>query len=529
MVMLSSTLRGRVVKFQSPVLPPRELEVLSLTGEEAISRPYQFEIEMVSKNQEMDVTEVIKNPVLIGMKQGLSLAGGKRGIRTLKIHGVLRSFEQGDKTFDWVTYRAVVVPRIWKLSLNIQTRIFQDLTVPEIIEEVLKESGMTGDEYELKTDGGTYPKREYVVQYQESDLDFISRLAEHEGICYFFEQGDECEKVIFGDATGSHQPLQGVADFQYNPLVSSDSGGPPAEWYAEETIQSLGMKQEAIQKEVCLRDYNYRTPATSLLVSTPVVDEGVGRLYSYGDHYKDEDSGKVYAEIRAEEIRCRQKVWTGKGQVRSFRAGWIYNLGDHYRPDFNQGYLITRVRHTIKQSIELTGGMGVAAASYENEFDTIPEDVVFRPGRVTPRPRITGIMHAKIDASGDGKYAEIDDEGRYKVSLPFDLSGKDKGKASRWMRMAQPYTGPDFGFHFPVHKGAEVVLIHLNGDPDRPIISAAVPNPETASPVKGENQSQCVIRTGGGNQVVIEDTEGAERVTLSSPHSGTTFSLGSGD
>jgi len=143
--------------------------------------------------------------------------------------------------------------------------------------------------------------------------------------------------------------------------------------------------------------------------------------------------------------------------------------------------------------------------------------VQFRPERKTERPRIAGAITARIDAAGSGQYAELDEHGRYKVVLPFDLSGRKDGKASAWVRMAQPYAGSDHGMHFPLHKGTEVLLTFIDGDPDRPIIASAVPNPETPSPVKDSNQTMAAITTGGGNKIHIEDRAGSERILLHSP------------
>ena len=164
--------------------------------------------------------------------------------------------------------------------------------------------------------------------------------------------------------------------------------------------------------------------------------------------------------------------------------------------------------------------------SYENAFTCIKADTQWRPELLTPWPSIHGVIHATIDAAASGEYAELDDQGRYKVKLPFDLSDVKDGKASRYIRMAQPYSGPGMGMHFPLHKGTEVLLIHIDGDPDRPIIVASIPNPDTESPVAGKNQTQCAIHTGGGNKIVIEDSAGGQRIALSSPTSNTFFSIG---
>lgn len=523
MVMMSSTLKGRVLKFTSPALEPKTVEVMSLDGREAISTPFRFDVELLSRKVDLDSAAVLKSPALVAIKQGVPISGARRGIRTLRVHGMVSSFEQCDQGMGWVLYRAALVPRLWRLSLTFQSRVFLDRTLPQIVEDVLKAGGFGPDDYELRLTG-SYPKREYVVQYQESDLNFLSRLLEHDGVFYFFEHGEESEKVVFGDAPSAFQPVAAPSGFAYRPV----GPGPEAtwDWFGEETVRSWTMRHQPVPTKVVVKDYNYRTPSVDLKSEAEVSAVGEGTFYEYGDHYKDQGDGRRYARTRAEELKTREKIFTAIGDVRSFHAGATFDLSGHYRPDFNASYLITEVRHKTKQSVELAGAGTKATASYENEALCIPADVVYRPARVTPKPKIVGTMHAKVDASGDGKYAEVDDEGRYKVVLPFDLSGREGGKASRYIRMAQPYTGPNYGFHFPLHKKSEVILTHIDGDPDRPIIASAVPNPETSSPVKGGNQSQAIFRTAGGNQLVIEDSEGGENMTLYSPHAGTKLSMG---
>jgi len=171
------------------------------------------------------------------------------------------------------------------------------------------------------------------------------------------------------------------------------------------------------------------------------------------------------------------------------------------------------------------GGKG-GSMNYKNTFDCIPADVVFRPLRRTEWPSIHGFVNATIDGAGSNQYAEIDDHGRYKVKLPFDLSDKKDGKASRYIRMMQPYAGGGMGMHFPLHKGTEVALGFVDGDPDRPIILGALVNPETASPVSGANQTQSKIHTGGGNSFTIEDTAGTQSMVMHTPSGNTSISIG---
>jgi type VI secretion system secreted protein VgrG len=190
-----------------------------------------------------------------------------------------------------------------------------------------------------------------------------------------------------------------------------------------------------------------------------------------------------------------------------------FPLGDHYRSDFNggPGQLLVEVSHKASQAYASTGAPN-GPLQYENEFMSVPGDAPFRPERVTPWPRVAGFLHGAVDAGGDGKYAELDDQGRYKVKMPIDRSDRKDGKASRLIRMAQPYGGAGMGFHSPLHKKTEVILGHAEGDPDRPVIVASVPNPETASVVTSANQTQCDWKSGGNNEIRFEDQEGSEQI-----------------
>ncbi len=523
MVMLSTLQAGRVAKVESAAVEANTLQVVSAEIHDAISQCYRCELELVSSRTDLDSAALLQNAAYVGIKQGVTIKGSdKRGVQTLKYHGVFSSFEQCEKREDLVRYRAVLVPRLWKLSLNVQSRIFMEKTVPEIVEEVVKGAGL---DYEFRTAAREYPTREYVAQYQESDLAFVSRLLEHEGIFFFFVQGDEGEKVVFGDSQDAFEPILGDAVLPYRSGGAEGAGNQPQDWFLPEIVYSFTARHYMVPTDVVLQDYNYRTPSVSLKSSASVGSSGHGTVYEYGSHYKDMTEGGDLAKVRAEEIKCREIVFLGTSDGKSMRAGATFEITEHYRSDFNGTYLVTEVRHKIEQSVTLKATAG-SVASYENEFVCIPADVVFRPERRTPKPRISGTMNAKVDAAADGPYAEIDGTGRYKIRNLFDLSEKSEGTASRYMRMVQPYSGAGMGMHFPLHKGTEVVLAFTNGDPDRPIVVGSVPNAETVGPVTGSNQTQCKIFTGGGNEFRIEDTDGAQYMTLRSPASNTYFSLG---
>lgn len=528
MALNPSTAAGQVLKFHTPALDPNTLLVLSVNGRDAISHPYGFELELVSDRKRIDVAEVMRHPAFLAIKQGIRTRDGKPGVQTRRFHGVLAWFEQADRSGNWTVFRALLVPRFWRLSLAVRCRIFLEpkQTVPKIVEKVLKEHGFREEDFEFRL-SRAYEEREYVVQYNESDLDFVQRLLEKEGIFYFFNEGDDAERLIFGDSPAAHAQVLGQASVKYQPVIAHRGampvGGPEA-WFAEEVVRSFALRRRQVPRKVVVEDYNYRTPQfLQIEGEADASSDGYGRVQIYGDHFKTKKEGQLVAKIRAQEIACGEQTYTGVGDVRSFRAGATFSISEHYthHKDYEREYVLTEVRHKGEQMIPL-GGAGKFAASYENQFSAIPREVPFRPARRTPVPRANNI-NAKIDGATGEK--DLDAEGRYRVQLPFD-PGTGGGKSSRLVRMMQPYAGGGMGMCFPLHKGTEVVLTHINGDWDRPIIAGAVPDAERKSVVGSANQSQCVIATGGGNTIVADDTPGGERVTFYSPVGNTIIGCG---
>jgi len=502
--------------FTSASQPDDTFTVAEFHGTEAISKLYEFDITLYADDPDINLKEVLKNPVKLRIE--------KNGEELRVFHGILSRFEQLHEYSGHIYFRAILVPRLWISDQYRENQLFLDKSIPDIIEEVLKQTGLTTNDYELKLTGN-YAPWEYICQYNESDFNFISRWMEREGIYYYFQQGDDAEKLIIADASTAHEDIPSGESIRYSP---PDSLSPST----IEQVREFTCHQHPLPKKVILKDYNYRKPSLDLKGEADVDSEGRGHVYIYGEHFKTPEEGNALARIRAEEILCREAIFYGEGTVPPFLTGYIFEMHDHYRDSYNQRYLITELSHQGVQSTYLTGtGDTVAETdmqgpSYFNNFSCIPADAQFRPERLAEKPKLKGTLNGTVDAGGDGEYAEIDDEGRYKIKLPFDQSDSADGKASRWVRMAQPYAGADYGMHFPLHKGTEVLLTFIDGDPDRPIISGTVPNPETGSPVTGANQTQSMIRTAGGNQIRIEDSNGGQQIHMSSPTKGSIVSLG---
>ncbi len=497
--------------FEPAQLGPDTLQVARFVGRETLSQLFHFELELISEDPAIDFQAVINRPATLTLM---------RGADALPVHGLVADFQQGGRTADYYAYKAMLVPRLWRLSLSHQSRIFQNETVEKIVTGVLQQSGFTTQDYRFAL-SGSYPPREYCTQYRETDLNFICRLLEHEGIQFFFEHGADGEVVVFTDRQGENPDIEAEPEISYHTgaKMTPDEG-------REETIHALICREQMVTGKVVLKDYNYRTPEANLQSESQLNGDMPGVYSDYGDHFKDTGEGSRLAKVRNEEIECRRRVMTGDGICLRFRAGHCFTLKDYYRDDLNQDYLITEVTHHGSQR----EGIGLASGEeeglrYRNEFTAIPAAVQYRPPRRTPKPEIPGIMTANIESNG-GDYAYLDDQGTYRAKMHFDLSDRSGGTATRPIRMKQAYSGPDYGIHFPHHENTEMIWACVNGDVDRPLALGTAPNPSQKTPAVAENKTQNVVRTFAGNELLMEDKKGNECTQLYSPYAQSIIQMG---
>lgn len=503
--------------FVSWGLPIDTFGVIRFQGVEGLSTCYRFDINLVSDQTELDLAKIIGSPATFTIK---------RPEGDIPFNGILAEFEQEHAVGPYAFYRAVLVPKLWWLSLTHHNQVFLDMTLPEILTAVLQDGGLTWQDFGLRLKND-YPVWEYVCQYRESHLDFISRWMERDGIYYFFEQTDSEAKLILTDTLIAHTTMPQGHTFRYSQPSGLDSA------HQEEVVHRFNCCQRMLPAQVSLKDYNYRAPSLELTCQAPVTSNGRGEVYLYGEHFRTPQEGQALAAIRVEEYLCQQQVFQGDSYVPLLRPGYIFGLTEHYRSDFNQNYLTTTLNHQGSQSGYLLAGLRDTLTDaekkpyYRNTFTAIPNRIQFRPPRRTEKARFFGTMNATIDAAGSGQYAELDSQGRYKVRLPFDRSDRSGGKASAFLRMMQPYGGSDHGMHFPLHKGTEVLLTFIDGDPDRPIIAGAVPNPSNPSLVNDGTATKNLLTTAGQNKIHMEDQAGSQRVLLQTPTANSFIRMGS--
>jgi len=506
----------RRFEFVSRSMASDTFGVVRFGGVEGLSVCYRFEIELVSRVENLNLQAVLQNPATFSIL---------REDGDIPFTGILAEFEQLHQFDEYTFYRAVLVPRLWWLHLTHHNQVFLDKSMPEFIADCLRDGGLADADFELRLQRD-YPAWEYVCQYRESHFAFVSRWLEREGLYYYFEQTPAGEKLVITDTRISHGPMPEGQQLLYRPPGGMEF------FHREEVVRKFCCNQRLLPRGVTVKDYNDQTPSLDLAGQAAVSAGGRGQVYLYGEHFRNLKEGNALAAVRAEEFLCRERRFRGESTVPYLRPGYVFQLQDHYRDDHNSAYLTVSLEHAGSQAAYLLAGLGLTLAEgeqepyYRNTFVAIPADVQFRPERQTEKARFFGTLNAKVDASGSGQYAELDSQGRYKVILPFDLSGRGGGKASAWVRMMQPYAGGDHGLHFPLHKGTEVLLTFIDGDPDRPLIAGAVPNPATPSVVKDTNQTQSVLQTGGQSRIALEDRSGSERILLHVPRQGSFIRIG---
>ena len=476
------------------------VRVLSFEGEESISCLFRYRIELLSYDPEIDPRDILNKSAVFTMNRGDE--------DPVKICGLISRFEQRGRTPSYVAYAAELVPKLWRLTLTKESVVYQKSDLGKVVTGVFKGSGLSGKDYALDLKS-SYPEHEYIVQYRESPLDFLSRELEHAGVFYFFDHRDGNDKVVVGDSNETFPAIGQTDDLFYNPNRDPLSN--------KETISDLSLRTKVVTGLVRLKDYNYRFPSRDLTVESQIDPDAPGVYYEYGGHYKDVNEGEFLAKRRNEEILAGSQVFYGTSDCRLLRAGFKFKMGKHYRDTWNdKEYLVTKVtmRGTQRGLFAVLPPAKEVTPTFENNFEAIDIQVKYRPPRTSPVPRVAGVMTAKVESGAGDEYAFVDDEGRYKAKLFFDLSDKTNGEATRPIRMAQPYSGPGYGLHFPNHADTELVWACVDGDVDRPIALGTIPNPSQASPVTVKNKSQSVIRTAAGNEIILDDKTNESQVGI---------------
>ena len=495
---MAYTQTNRRIAISTP-LGPDALLLRGFTGSEAISHPFQFELDLLSENDSIKFQDIVGKNVTIRLFDD---QGAER-----HWNGFLTRFSQGSQSDRLTEYRARMEPWLWFLTRKADCRIFQNVAVPEIIRQIFVELGFQDFEFRLY---GQFEPRDYCVQYRETDFNFVSRLMEEEGICYFFRHGDGKHTLILANDQAAHDPcdVQSVARYDTRPgaLAYEDT---ITGWSSQEEFRTGGWSQT---------DYNFETPGASLAVT--VNGRNRYEYYDYPGEYMVRGQGDRLARIRLQEQVADAVACHGEGGCRYFTAGFRFTLQDHYRADQNQEYLLTAIHHAATQGGSYEVSSNGEDLTYHNSFECVPSSTPFRPARVTPQPVVHGCQTALVVGPA-GEEIYTDKYGRVKVQFHWDRQGKKNANSSCWMRVSYPWAGQQWGSISIPRIGQEVVVGFLEGDPDQPIIVGRVYNAEQMPPwalPANATQSGLLTRSSKGgsaanaNALRFEDKKGSEQV-----------------
>lgn len=474
-------------------------------GREALGEPFSYEVDVAAEKPET------KPDDLLGTNVTIRIQADKE--ETRYINGFVSKVIQISHKAALNEARLVVVPWLWFLTRTSDCRIFQEMTVPDIIQQVFRDYGFTDFEDRLL---GKYRTWEYCVQYRESAFDFVSRLMEQEGIYYYFKHEDGKHTLVLADDPGSHDPIAGESTIPY--LLEADAP-------LKERFYAWSSSKQVQSGTVAIRDFNFLNPQQPIdaLSSMPREHEAADfEVFDYPGEFAAAEEGDSYARVRAEELSCRHHIISGRCDARLMATGGLFTLEDPsaaLRDDVPGEYLVVQ---TSLSGVE--GGYRSGTQSDEPYFEctvrAIPSGTPYRSARVTPKPAIQGPQTA-IVVGKDGEEIDADEHGRVKVQFHWDRDGKGNETSSCWVRVSQPLAGKGWGHLYTPRIGQEVIVEFLEGDPDRPIITGRVYNAVNKPPYDPKSMPTISgIKTntskggGGFNEIRFEDKAGEEQIFI---------------
>ncbi|EOZ7540454.1 type VI secretion system Vgr family protein [Enterobacter hormaechei] len=483
-------------------------DVLRFRGREALSEPFRWDIEFTSGQANIPPEQVLMKYASLRMRSGKN------------VHGIVTRLEWLSTTADQSHYRVELSSRLALLSRTRQCRIFQHQAVPEVVEQVLRQHGLEGPDFEFRLER-SYPARELITQWRETDLQFIQRILSEVGIYWRTEMDDVrgLDTYIFADSQLNYR-------FDVRLPYREPSGLFDG---AAESVWDVRTWHNIATGTVATRDYNYRTATTPMDATVSVRSDAVttGEHYRYKAPYREAgddsdpepetESGAFYARLHHER-ELNKSV-----RIHLFSNASVLSPGQVLEP---QGDVITALKEggiltlvTFRGARDSRLHVSVWGMPYTERY-------CFRPAEVS-RPEIHGSLPARIESREKNDiYAHLDDQGRYRVRLDFDRDEAEQGFAYLWLRMAKPYAGETYGWHTPLTDGTEVAIAYSNGDIDLPYISHALHDSEHPDPVTRDNHTRNVLRTPANNKLRMEDKRGEEHVKLATEYGKTQLNSG---
>jgi type VI secretion system secreted protein VgrG len=508
---MTLTQENRLLSITTP-LGEETLLLTGFSGSEGISQPFGFELTLASEDTDINPRDIIGQSVTVSI--------GQSDDERRYINGIVCRFSQdrlGDgadqeQYLNIATYSATMVPWFWLLTRTVNSRIFQEKTVQQIVEQIFSDREFADYEFRLS---GEYVAKAYCVQYHESDFNFISRLFEAEGIFYFFEHEDGRHVLVMADSSDAHQdcPHQVNVRCQLTGETTLET---------EDVIKNLGWGEEIRFGKYTTKDFNFLMPLTDLRVEMPTritVGQGDRELYDYPGEYLSVREGERYADMRMQAEEAQITVLSGTSNCRAFLSGFRFTLQEYHRDDMNERpYVLTAINHSASEPI--AGSGAESEASYSNSFVCIPHSIPFRPPLMTPKPVVVGVQTALVTGP-EGEEIYTNEHGMVKVQFHWDREGQYDENTTCFIRVGQIWAGMGWGAVWLPRIGHEVIVSFIEGDPDRPIIIGSVYNGSNTPPytlpddkTKSTVKSESSLGGGGSNEIRFEDKKGEEEVFI---------------
>lgn len=492
------------IAVKSP-LGPEAFELNRMSGGDGLSRCFTYELELLSTQHDLHPLDLLGQP----MSVSLDVAGEQ----TRYFHGFATALHVGAAYGRYAGYRVTLQSWLWFLTRTSNSRIFQNLSVPDVVKQVFRGHGFSDFEDALSEPHRSF---EYLVQYRETDFAFVSRLLEQEGIYYFFRHEEDKHILVLADGYGAHQKTPGYEEIPYFP---------PNENIRRERdhLDDWRYRQHVLPGEYVLDAYDFTKPRAELKASlrAPLGHERDHfALYDYPGLYSEVADGEKYARVRLQEQHADFDVAQGAGNARGLTSGALFSLTGYPREDQNQEYLVLSTSFELRGKGLESGHGAEEEAVFKSRLTAIPSSVQYRPARKTPRPVVPGPQTARVVGKA-GEEIWTDEFGRIKVLFHWDRESTGDENSSCWVRVAQAWAGNGFGTVYIPRIGQEVVVSFLEGDPDQPLVTGSVYNGNMAPPfpLPGKGmvsgvKSDSTPGGGGYNEISLDDSKGKEKILV---------------
>ncbi|APS30489.1 type VI secretion system tip protein VgrG [Pectobacterium brasiliense] len=481
-------------------LPASTFAVVDFQLSEALNQPFALSLNLASALPGIDFGAVLDQPC--------ELLVWYEGELKRRVSGIISAFAQGDTGFRRTRYQAEVRPALWRLGLRTNARIFQAQKPEAIIGTLLEESGITDYAFALRHD---HAPREYCVQYRESDLAFVTRLAAEEGLYFFHEFEDGKHRVVFADDAGA---LSKGPELFFNLATQGLSEG--------EYVRRFRYAEAVSTAEVALKDYSFKTPAYGLLHSKMSGELANQREsyqhFDYPGRFKQDPSGKAFTGYRLDALRTNAMTGSGESNAAMLMPGSSFTLTEHPNPTLNSGWQLVAITHSGQQPQALEEESGGEPTTYSNSFEVMSAKSTWRAD-LPYKPMVDGPQIATVVGPA-GEEIYCDEYGRIKLQFPWDRYGSSDDQSSCWVRVSQGWAGGQYGLIAIPRIGHEVIVSFLEGDPDQPIVTGRTFHATNPSPYPlPANKTRTSLRTSthkgaGFNELRFEDQAGQEEVFI---------------